>query len=110
MCTPHVNTVVPLKVDPLYIVIFIINPVEEENDEEEEKESEEENSASKIPTKEEAYHNLESVVKYIESSSSFCEKDKNIINEIRQRLLDINFNNLFIFKNYSLFCVIIKIR
>jgi hypothetical protein len=43
--------------------VNIINPVEE--DEEEEKEDEEENSesASKIPTKVEAYHQLESVYK-----------------------------------------------
>ena len=73
----------------------IINPVEE--DEEEEKDDEEENSesASKIPTKEEAYHQLESVVRYIESSSSFSEKDIKLINEIRERLVDINFATLY---------------
>jgi hypothetical protein len=67
----------------------IINPVEE--DEEEEKEDEEENSesASKIPTKVETYHQLEYVFKYIESSSSFSEKDIKLINEIHECLVDL---------------------
>ena len=47
-----------------------------------------------MPTKEEAYHQLESVVKYIESSSSFSEKDIKIIKEIRQRLAYINLASL----------------
>ncbi len=72
-----------------------LNIIEEEEEEEKEDEDENNESASKIPTKEEAYHQLESVVKCIEISSCFSEKDMKLIKEIRERLVDINFANLY---------------
>ena len=64
----------------LLVRFFIILFEEEENSE----------SASQIPTKEEAYRHLEFFVKCIESSSTFSGKDIKIINVILERLVDIN--------------------